>query len=73
MPYIEINVTKGATDQQKAQMVEGITELMVKILGKNPASTQIVFKEYKTENWGIAGRSVKKLRANGETRHISKQ
>ena len=73
MPYIELNITKGATAEQKAQLVEGITDLMVKILGKNPASTQIVFKEYPTENWGIAGRSVRKLRANGETRHISKQ
>ncbi len=73
MPYIEINITKGATDQQKAQLVEGVTDLLVKILGKNPASTQIIFKEYESESWGIAGRSVKRLRANGETKHISKQ
>lgn len=73
MPYIELNITKGASDEQKAQLVEGITDLMVNILGKNPASTHIIFKEYESDNWGIAGRSVKNLRAAGETKHISKK
>ncbi len=72
MPYVEVNMTKGATDEQKAQLVEGITELMVRILGKNPASTQVMIKELETDSWGIAGRSVKALRAEGKTANISK-
>lgn len=73
MPYVEVNITKGATNEQKAQLVEGITDLMVKILDKNPASTQILIKEVNTESWGIAGRSVKRLREEGLTSHISKK
>lgn len=72
MPYVEVNITKGATNEQKAQLVEGITDLMVKILDKNPASTQVAIKEIETDSWGIAGRSVKTLRAEGKTSNISK-
>ena len=72
MPYIEVNITKGASNEQKAQLVEGITELLVKVLNKNPASTHVAIKEYETDSWGISGRSVKKLRAEGKTANISK-
>lgn len=73
MPYIQVNMTKGATDEQKAQLIEGITELMVKVLEKNPASTHVLIKEVETENWGIAGRAVKTLRAEGKTANISRK
>ncbi len=73
MPYVQVNITKGATNEQKAELIEGITNLMVKILGKNPASTHVHIKEFATDSWGIAGRSVKKLREEGKTANISKQ
>ena len=71
MPYIQVNITKGASSEQKAQLIEGITDLMVKVLDKNPASTHVIIEEIDTANWGIAGRPVKKLRAEGNTKHIS--
>ena len=71
MPYVQINITKGATNEQKAQLIEGITDLMVKILDKNPASTHVLIEEVETDSWGIAGRAVKRLRAEGETANIS--
>lgn len=73
MPYVDVNITKGATNEQKAQLVEGITDLLVKVLDKNPASTQVIISEFEPESWGIAGRSVKKLRAEGKTAGISKK
>ena len=72
MPYVEVNLTTGASKEQKAQLVEGITDLLVNILDKNPSSTQIVIKEIEADSWGISGRSVKTLRAEGKTAHISK-
>ena len=71
MPYIKVNITKGATNEQKAQLIEGITDLMVKILDKNPSSTHVLIEEVELDSWGIAGRSVKNLRAEGKTAHIS--
>jgi 4-oxalocrotonate tautomerase len=73
MPYVELNLTTGATKEQKEQLVEGITDLLVKVLDKNPSSTQIVIKEIEPDSWGISGRSVKRLRAEGKTAHISKK
>lgn len=73
MPYVELNLTTGATKEQKEQLVEGITDLFVKILDKNPSSIQIVIKEIESDSWGISGRSVKRLRAEGQTAHISKK
>ncbi len=73
MPYIEVNLTVGATKEQKSQLVEGITDLLVNILDKNPASTQVVIKEVSPENWGISGRSVMQLRKEGKTANISKK
>jgi len=72
MPYVEVNITAGASKEQKAQLVEGMTDLLVKVLDKNPASTQVVIKEFSAENWGISGRSVQRLRKEGKTANISK-
>ncbi len=72
MPYVEVNITVGATKAQKELLVEGVTDLLVNVLDKNPFSTQVIIKEVEAENWGISGRSVKKLREEGKTANISK-
>jgi 4-oxalocrotonate tautomerase len=59
MPYVNIKITnEGVTKEQKRQLVAGVTELLVTILGKNPATTVVVIDEVDTENWGIDGRLV---------------
>jgi 4-oxalocrotonate tautomerase len=63
MPYVNIKITKeGASAQQKAQLIEGVTTLLKDVLGKNPATTVVVIDEVDTDNWGIAGESVTELR-----------
>lgn len=63
MPYVNIKITKeGATSEQKVALIQGVTELLVKTLGKNPATTVVVIDEVETDNWGIGGESVTKLR-----------
>jgi len=67
MPYVNIKITKeGATDEQKAQLIEGATQLLVDVLGKNPETTVVVIDEVDTDNWGIAGETVTKRRAEGK-------
>jgi len=65
MPFVNVKITTGATTEQKAKLIEGITDLLVRVLDKNPASTHIVIEEVPTENWGISGRTVAELRAAG--------
>ncbi|WP_020653107.1 tautomerase family protein [Massilia niastensis] len=59
MPYILIQVTdEGVTKQQKEQLIAGATDLVVKVLDKDPESTFVVIDEVNTDNWGHGGEMV---------------
>jgi len=65
MPYVNIKVTGGSeapTAQQKAQLIKGVTDLLVSVLGKNPATTVVTIDEVDMDNWGIGGETVTQLR-----------
>ena len=63
MPFVNIKITKdGATAAQKAELIKGVTELLVKVLHKNPATTVVVIEEVETDNWGIGGETVTAIR-----------
>ncbi len=67
MPYVNIKITReGLTAVQKEQLIQGATELLVDVLGKNPEITVVVIDEINTDNWGIAGESVTKRRQRDE-------
>ena len=67
MPYVNIKVTnEGVTKEQKAELVRGATELLQRVLNKNPATTVVVIDEVETDNWGIAGELVTERRRRGE-------
>lgn len=66
MPYVNIKITReGVTAEQKAALIKGATQLLVDVLGKNPATTVVVIDEVDTDNWGIAGESVTVRRQRG--------
>jgi 4-oxalocrotonate tautomerase len=57
MPYINIKVTdENVTKEQKRQLIEGATQLVVDILNKNPKTTHVVIDEVSIENWGYDGK-----------------
>ena len=63
MPYINIKITdENVSSDQKQQLIQGATDLVVKILNKNPETTFVVIDEIDTDNWGIAGQQVSKLK-----------
>ena len=67
MPYVNIKITKeGATKEQKAELIAGVTNLLKDVLGKNPATTVVVIEEVDTDNWGIGGESVTLRRKRGK-------
>jgi 4-oxalocrotonate tautomerase len=55
MPYVNIQITPGATREQKSQLVHEVTDSLVRILGKKPEHTHIVIQEITEDNWGFAG------------------
>ena len=64
MPYINIKITReGATHEQKAELIAGVTDLMVRVLDKSPATTFVVIDEVELEDWGVGGMPVDEFRA----------
>ena len=67
MPYVNIKITReGATTEQKAQLIKGATDLLVDVLGKNPATTVVVIDEVETDNWGVGGETITVRRKAGK-------
>lgn len=55
MPYVNVQIIKGATREQKAQLVKEITDSLVRVLGKTPDHIHVVIQEIPEEDWGFAG------------------
>ncbi len=65
MPYVNIKITdEEVSKEQKVALIAGVTQLLVDVLNKNPATTVVVIDEVNTDNWGIGGEVVTKLRAS---------
>lgn len=69
MPYVNIKVTReggpdgtGPSTDQKAQLIAGVTDLLHRVLGKNPATTFVVINEVALEDWGVGGLPVQEYR-----------
>lgn len=65
MPYVNIKVTGGReapSAEQKAELIAGVTDLLARILNKNPETTVVVIDEVEMDNWGIGGKSVTERR-----------
>jgi 4-oxalocrotonate tautomerase len=63
MPYVNIRITReGATAEQKQQLIEGTTDLLVRVLNKNPATTFVIIDEIETDNWGVARENITTVR-----------
>lgn len=67
MPFVNIRITRDTvTADQKALLIQGVTDLLRDVLGKNPATTFVIIDEVDADNWGIGGESVTKRRAEGK-------
>lgn len=65
MPYVNIKVTGGTeapSAAQKAELIAGVTDLLARVLNKNPETTVVVIDEVAMDNWGIGGKTVTERR-----------
>lgn len=68
MPYVNVKITReGATAEQKAEIIEGVTLLLEQVLSKSPATTFVVIEEVDLENWGIGGMPIAAYRESQAT------
>ena len=56
MPNVTIQWYAGRTDQQKREIVQVITDAMVRIGKTTPDQVHIVFQDVEKTNWGNKGR-----------------
>ena len=63
MPYVNVRITReGATPDQKRQIIAGVTDVLVEVLDKDPATTFVVIDEVELEDWGVGGLPVDEYR-----------
>ena len=55
MPYVNVQITAGASREQKRRIVERVTAALVEELGKKPEHIHVVLQEIAEEDWGFAG------------------
>jgi len=56
VPYVNVRITReGATREQKRRIIAGVTDLLVDVLAKDPATTFVVIDEVAVEDWGVGG------------------
>ena len=60
MPFVNVKIIEGVFgDDEKRQIVEGVTEAMVAIEGENMRGvTWVVVEEVHSGDWGIGGRAL---------------
>lgn len=65
MPFVKICVTKEndePTKEQKELLINGVTNLINEVLGKNKSSTVVIIEEIDIDNYGLGGKSITNLR-----------
>jgi 4-oxalocrotonate tautomerase len=59
MPYVTIRLTgEKISEQQSATLIRETTDMLVRVLGKNPETTWVLIEELNPQHWGIGGESV---------------
>ena len=61
MPYIQVSLYPGRSDQQKQDFAKEITKSAVEILKTKEEHVIVVFDENPKENWFLAGNQLKTI------------
>ena len=56
MPIARVEMYEGRTEDQKAEMVRRVTEVLAEVLRVRPDEVHVVIYEVPRQNWGIGGR-----------------
>jgi 4-oxalocrotonate tautomerase len=61
MPIANIQILPGRTDEQKAKMIEMVTDAIHESLGAPKETIRIIVNEIPSTQWGIGGKTAKSL------------
>lgn len=61
MPFAQIHLLEGRSEEQKRAAIERVTQALVEALGAPRESVRVLIHDVPKENWGIGGVSAKAL------------
>lgn len=61
MPFAQIYMLEGRTEEQKRAVIEKVTQALIEAVGAPKESVRVWIQDVPKTNWGIAGVSAKDL------------
>ena len=61
MPFAQIFLLEGRSEDQKHQVIEKVTQALTEALGVPRENVRVLIQDVPKENWGIGGVSAKAL------------
>lgn len=61
MPFAQIYMLEGRTEEQKRAVIEKVTQALVDAIDAPPQNVRVWIHDVPKENWGIAGQTAKSL------------
>jgi 4-oxalocrotonate tautomerase len=61
MPIAHIHILEGRTDEQKAAVIEKVTEALCEALSTPRDAVRVIVSETPKTQWGIGGKTAKVL------------
>jgi 4-oxalocrotonate tautomerase len=61
MPFAQVFMIEGRTDDQKRAVIEKVTQALVEAVNAPPETVRVWITEVPKTQWGIAGKTAKDL------------
>ena len=61
MPFAQIQMMEGRSEDQKRAVIEKVTAALVEAVGAPIETVRVIITEVPKSHWGIAGKSAKDL------------
>ena len=55
MPLIQVHMLEGRAIEQKRQIIEAMTKVMIDVCGSSPDRVTVLIHEMDADNWGRGG------------------
>ena len=61
MPVVVVEMWAGETEEDKARLIKGITNVFKEVINVKPERLHIIIHEIPKSNWGLKGEQASKL------------
>ena len=55
MPFVQVQMIEGKTDEQKRQLIAGLTETIATVLGIHHDGVRVILYDIPSSHYGIGG------------------